>query len=83
MYQQIEILARARIEDLRREAEQERLAASAGMVKSLNTAAQSTAPSAPKRIAAGTLIWAGRRLSDWGSQLQGDYGPQRMKAATK
>lgn len=62
MYQ-LEILAIEHIRDLRREADQDRLAASA----------RTAAPATPKRIAAGTLIWAGQRLTYWGNQLQREY----------
>lgn len=61
---QLEYLVKEHIEDLKREAEQERLAASA-------LKAQGSAQTTPKQIAAGTLIWAGERLSHWGNQLQG------------
>jgi len=63
MYQ-MEFIALERMEDLRRAAEQERLAASAMQ-------AQGSARTSPKQIAAGTLMWAGELLSYWGNQLQG------------
>jgi len=63
MYQQLEALAIEHIRDLRREAEQERLAASA---------VRTERPTATKRMAASSLLWAGKRLTNWGNQLQGE-----------
>ena len=64
MYHQLEYLAMKRMKDLRREAEQERLAAAA-------VGAQPAAPSALRHLAAGSLLWTGELLSYWGNQLQG------------
>ncbi len=66
MYQ-LDVLAVAHIQEMRREAEQAQAAD-----RSQKTLA------APKRlaagkIAAGTLIWAGTRLTNWGTQLQREY----------
>ena len=63
----MEFLAKAEhLKDLSREAEQELRAA-------ILLEAQHPAASLPKRLAAGTLIWAGRRLTYWGNQLQREY----------
>jgi len=64
MYQ-LEILAIEHIRDLQREAEQARVVAhlpQQATVKPVRIAAS--------RIAASTLLWAGKRLSYWGEQLQ-------------
>jgi len=62
MYQ-LELLANEKIRELRREAEQARLAAKAPRKPTILRA----------RVAARTLSWAGKRLSYWGDQLQKEY----------
>lgn len=64
MYQ-LEILAKERVHDLRREADSERLAA---------LARQNPGSRAGNRIAANSLVWAGKQLSSLGDQLQKEYG---------
>jgi hypothetical protein len=66
MYQ-LEVLATEHIRDLRREAEQARAAAGAPRI------AVEPGRIAATRIAGSTLVWAGRRLTDWGTQLQREY----------
>ena len=63
MYQ-LEILAIEHIRDLQREAEQARA------VAQLPQATVEPGRIAASRIAASTLLWAGKRLSYWGEQLQ-------------
>lgn len=65
MYQ-LDYLVKEHIEDLRREAEQERLAASA--VRPQPQYAPTRRP-----FAATTLLWAGRQLSYWGDRLQKEH----------
>ncbi len=62
MYQ-LDYLVKEHIEDLRREVEQERLAASL-------PSASEPGRTAASRIVGNTLVWAGKRLSYWGQQLQ-------------
>jgi hypothetical protein len=61
MYQ-LEILAKERQNDFRREVEIDRLAASVRQVTGRRNG-----------VAASTLRWTGRQLSNWGDQLQREY----------
>lgn len=63
MYQ-LEILAIEHIRDLRREADQARA------VAELPQATVEPVRIAVGRIAGNTLLWASKRLSNWGEQLQ-------------
>jgi hypothetical protein len=66
MYQ-FEYLAKERQNDLRREADRERLIARARQIAGRRSG-----------MAASTLRWTGKQLSTWGDQLQKEYASDEI-----